>query len=422
MRQIGSTDKGSVRIRLDKELNKSARLRFKLGKRAVAFFSLLIVLITFAVFFTVDNFSTLFSKKIELNADYQLLESDNNLLPGIIVPAPNPVKDKENPINGVTMTSAEYEELIKRHPIAIVINNHTAARPQFGLSKADIVMEVLAEGGITRYVPIFYQNYDVSKIGPVRSLRYYMIMFTSGFADAIILHEGWAGFDNQPDETYREQTDARGAVYKYHIKSIQSAASRYRDLQKARKDGYVHALYTDFAKIVPEIARLQKALNWKIGSAELQPIKFKYEDKLEDRGDFKGVSIAFLSLSKNDYSARFTYDKATNTYPRFIAGKADIDLLTNSQIAPKNVIIEWHNYSDANDGHGRIIIDMLGEDKAIILRDGKVIEGKWKKDERLSRTKYYTAEGEEIAVNRGQIWVVNVVKVGDRLVSNVNFD
>ena len=37
------------------------------------------------------------------------------------------------------------------------------------------------------------------------------------------------------------------------------------------------------------------------------------------------------------------------------------------------------------------------------------------------QTKYFDAEGNEIPLNRGQIWIVVAVKVGDREVSNVNF-
>ena len=379
-------------------------------------------MLIFSLVFVTDT-SGLLKQKIYLNAEFRLISPMVAGVETFIVPEPNQVKDKENPINGVLMTGADYEQLLLRTPIAISTNNFTSARPQYGLSKADVVLEVLAEGGITRYVPVFYQNYDVTKVGPVRSLRYYMITFASEYADAIILHEGWAGFDNAPDEHYREQTDARGAVFKYRIKSMQTAASRYRDKEKAKKDGYVHSLYTDFGRINPEIERLKKAYGWKIGSATgLEPLKFKTDAPLEERGDFKKVTTQFLSLNKSEYTSGFNYDKESNTYKRFIWNKDDIDLLTGEQIAPKNVIIEWHNYGDAGDGHGRIIIDMIAEDKVVILNDGKVQEGKWKKECRTCRTKYFDANGAEIPLVRGQNWVQIAVKVGDRLVSNVKFD
>jgi len=287
------------------------------------------------------------------------------------------------------------------------------------LSKADLVWEVLSEAGITRYVAVYFGNYDVEKIGPVRSLRYYMIEFASGLADAIILHHGWAGFGKE-NAVYTEKTDAVTAIYKYGIKNIQTAASTYRDKEKAWNDGYVHSLYTDFGRIVPEIERLQKSKGWELGSSELEPLKFKYDELYEDRGNMTEMDIEFLSTEVANYKAAFRYDKKTNTYKRFIAGKEDIDLITGIQIAPKNVVIEWHDYYNPYDGYSRIVIEVIGENNVTILRDGMVIEGTWKKECRTCRTKYFDELGDEIELVRGQIWVVVAVKTGEKLVSKVN--
>ena len=55
-------------------------------------------------------------------------------------------------------------------PVAIMIDNMASARPQSGLINADIVYEMPAEGGITRYMAI-YHHQSSDKIGPVRSAR-----------------------------------------------------------------------------------------------------------------------------------------------------------------------------------------------------------------------------------------------------------
>lgn len=358
----------------------------------------------------------------------QLLKSDNLQLEklgakkniAVTMVPPSPTIPKYSPINGIEIANTNYQVVMDRHPLAVVVNNHKDARPQSGLSAADTVLEVLAEGGITRYVAIYHNNYDVSKVGPIRSLRYYMIEFASGYSDAMILHHGWAGFDGAAFERYNARTDARGAVSKFGIKDIHTEASTYRDPVKAKKSGYVHALYTDFTRINKEIDRLSKASGWDLGVDETLSLKFKEDAPVEARGLFQSVDVKFISLSTSDYTARFTYDKATNTYPRLIGGIADVDELTNTQISPKNVIIEWHNYADANDGHSRIVIDMEGQDKATILRDGEVVEATWKKECRTCRTRYYDTLGEEVLLNRGQIWIVNAIKVQERLISTVD--
>lgn len=358
----------------------------------------------------------------------QLLKSDNLQLEklgakkniAVTMVPPSPTIPKYSPINGIEIANTNYQVVMDRHPLAVVVNNHKDARPQSGLSAADTVLEVLAEGGITRYVAIYHNNYDVSKVGPIRSLRYYMIEFASGYSDAMILHHGWAGFDGAAFERYNARTDARGAVSKFGIKDIHTEASTYRDPVKAKKSGYVHALYTDFTRINKEIDRLSKASGWDLGVDETLSLKFKEDAPVEARGLFQSVDVKFISLSTSDYTARFTYDKATNTYPRLIGGISDVDELTNTQISPKNVIIEWHNYADANDGHSRIVIDMEGQDKATILRDGEVVEATWKKECRTCRTRYYDTLGEEVLLNRGQIWIVNAIKVQERLISTVD--
>ena len=53
----------------------------------------------------------------------------------------------------------------------VMIDNMEDARPQSGLDKADVVFEIEAEGGITRYMALFYNN-GADKIGPCRSARY----------------------------------------------------------------------------------------------------------------------------------------------------------------------------------------------------------------------------------------------------------
>jgi hypothetical protein len=394
-------------------------------KRYLVITSILIIILLLPLFYLLDQSATqikLFKRTKKIETEYKLVKSTNNNYLSILleVPEPTQLKDKQNPINGIMMTADEYSKMIINHPIAMTVNNHVSARPQHGLNKADVVLEILAEGGITRLVPIFYQNYDVEKVGPIRSLRYYMIEFALGYGDAMILHHGWAGHDGAPFETYREKTDARGAVRKHGVKSIQTAGSTYRDQEKARKDGYVHALYTGFGKVVPEVNRLVAGQKWKLGGEVVEPISFKFDEDISSRGDVKGFDFSFMSLGGSDYKIKFEYDIQSNTYKRSVGNKQDIDLNDNKQISPKNVIIEWHEYADGRDGHGRLIIETIGEGDVQIFRDGKLIEGKWKKECMKCRTKYYNKDGSAIEIVRGQIWIVSGIRVGERKISNLS--
>ena len=54
---------------------------------------------------------------------------------------------------------------------ALMVNNLVDARPQRGLSKAQMLFEIKVEGGITRFMPVFNDYHDIDEIGPIRSGR-----------------------------------------------------------------------------------------------------------------------------------------------------------------------------------------------------------------------------------------------------------
>ncbi|MGH2773055.1 MAG: DUF3048 domain-containing protein, partial [Actinomycetota bacterium] len=78
-----------------------------------------------------------------------------------------PPKPKYCALNGKEVSSDFKAD---RPAVAIKVDNHPRARPQSGLEAADIVYEELAEGGITRFITIWYCT-ESAKVGPVRSAR-----------------------------------------------------------------------------------------------------------------------------------------------------------------------------------------------------------------------------------------------------------
>ncbi|MDE8721632.1 DUF3048 domain-containing protein, partial [Alistipes putredinis] len=85
-----------------------------------------------------------------------------------------PKEKREADKNIYPLTGLEADGNVQQRPLAVVVNNHPKARPQSGLSKADIVIEALSEGPITRFLAI-YQSEMPEAAGPVRSAREYFI-------------------------------------------------------------------------------------------------------------------------------------------------------------------------------------------------------------------------------------------------------
>ncbi|HSM01484.1 MAG TPA: DUF3048 domain-containing protein [Acidimicrobiia bacterium] len=75
--------------------------------------------------------------------------------------------DFASPLNGLP---AQDTLALDRSVIAIKIDNHPEARPQSGLLEADAVIELLVEGGFTRFIALFHDN-ESDFVGPIRSLR-----------------------------------------------------------------------------------------------------------------------------------------------------------------------------------------------------------------------------------------------------------
>ena len=96
-------------------------------------------------------------------------------------PEPEPEPDPDlfvaegnvNPLTG--LCDGISDEALEHRPVAVMINNMIDALPQWGISQADIIYEMLAEGRITRFLAIFQDYSKIEKLASIRSARpYYM--------------------------------------------------------------------------------------------------------------------------------------------------------------------------------------------------------------------------------------------------------
>ena len=107
-------------------------------------------------------------------------------------------KTEACPLNGKLYTKPERAIWEKRRPLAVMLENSVDARPQSGISKADIIYEAVAEGGITRFMGLFYCGVaEKTEFAPVRSARTYFVDWVSEY-DALYNHVGGAGVCSDP--------------------------------------------------------------------------------------------------------------------------------------------------------------------------------------------------------------------------------
>ena len=243
-----------------------------------------------------------------------------------------------------------------KRPIAIMINNIGDAIPQSGISSADVIYEATVEGGITRMMAMF-ENYDkISRIGSVRSCRFYFPYWAVEW-DAIYAHFGQSGFamdflkSGKVDALNAMDNSAFVTFYKKNVK---------KHFQFA-KYGTEYILKTGF-----KASRIDT--NY--------PVNHSY----------------------------FVYNKKTKLYERFQFGTAHIDELNQKQLTCSNVIIQQADAPLFGDGKS-VDFQIVGSGKGMYFTRGKGIKIIWKKSKDTSITHFYDEKGKEIKLNTGKTFI-----------------
>ncbi|MGB9706588.1 MAG: DUF3048 domain-containing protein [Microgenomates group bacterium] len=314
-------------------------------------------------------------------------------------------------LNGEMFTKDERKIWEQRRPLTVMIENHAEARPQSGLSRADIVYEAVAEGGITRFLAVFYCGASAQEvtIGPVRSARTYFLDFASEYGDyPLYAHVGGA---NLPGPA-----NALGQIADYGWLKKGNDLNQFaigfpffwRDYERiGHPVATEHTMYSTTDKLW-EVAHKRgldaqddEGNRW---DKNFTSWKFKDEAPLEKRGETTKIEFDFWKGYK-DYTVSWEYDREANLYQRLNGGIPHKDLNNGKQLTAKVVIIQFMEEKGPIDELKHLLYKTIGKGKAIVFQDGQAIQANWSKVDRQTRTKFSDAKGKEIEFNGGQIWV-----------------
>jgi hypothetical protein len=274
----------------------------------------------------------------------------------------------------------EKESPFGSRPLSIMIENSKGARPQTGLDKANIVYEVLAEGGITRFLAIYYDQ-EAEVVGPVRSARPYFVS-KSLEHQAIYVHIGGS---EEADNFIKEE----------RIDDINEFVD-FQPFWRTQDREPPHNLYTS-------TIQLRKEAN-KLGYVEMikkQDYQFETEsnEKLTGRQN-NSIVIPY----NNDYTVSYKYQPESMKYLRFINNEPHIDAQTKKQLVVDNIIIQFAP-TKIIDEEGRLAIDFIGKGKGLLFFKGSSEEITWEKQDLESRTVFLDKEGNRIALTPGNVWI-----------------
>ena len=211
-------------------------------------------------------------------------------------PEPEPyVPAGTNPLTGEPMEPA-YE---KNRPVAVMLNNLKAAQPQLGVSQADIIYEVPAEGGITRILGIYQSLEGVGTLGSIRSARPYYLELALGH-DALYVHAGGS------PQAYQD-IPAWGVDNMDGVNGGSDAKIFWRDADRRKTMDYEHTLVISGEKIL-EYAASHFRTEHKDGYVYTQAFA-------GDGTPAGGAAAEHVTLKFSNYkTGKFDYDSETGKY------------------------------------------------------------------------------------------------------------
>ena len=263
-------------------------------------------------------------------------------------------------------------------PFMVMVENSTDARPQSGLSHADIIYETLAEGGIPRFIALFQQSYP-EMIGPVRSVRPYFIdiaeMYNVPFA-----HCGGS------EEALTEISNSTSLM---SINEISNGNYFWRNKDRVAP----HNLYTSSTNIINYIDSKLWSVSYN------NPLTF-------DNNYFKSSEISSVNNIKiliNKYY-NTSYEFKNNLFTKYMDGVETIDINNNEPLTFSNIVIQKTNITLSSD-NTHLNIPLTGSGEGYVISQGKYLPVTWSNEESNNKTILKDKEGNIVPLSSGKtIW------------------
>ncbi|HET9560561.1 MAG TPA: DUF3048 domain-containing protein [Propionibacteriaceae bacterium] len=261
-------------------------------------------------------------------------------------------------------------EVSDHEVIAAKVENIGAARPQVGLSQADITFIQEVEGAQTRLLAVYHSRFP-KRLGPIRSARSTDAQLLPLFGKPGLVYSGANAsvqrkIDNASIVPIRRSTRDSRRVAPHNVFVNLDKIAKSTKLAKAKSIGWT------FNDAAPRGATAN-AVKVRVG---------------HDTFDFR--------YSSGRYTVRWNGSRYADGDSGAIS-KAD-----------NVVIMKVRNHPDGNrdvQGVPSVQSDTVGTGAVTIYRDGRKIEGRWERTEAAAPLRFSDKSGNVIALKPGQTWV-----------------
>ncbi len=288
-----------------------------------------------------------------------------------------------NPFTG----AAGYDErYLKERAVGIVVENSPAARPQWGMSTPDMVLEYEVEGGISRMLWIYANADEVpAAVGPVRSARHDIVELALGW-DLIFIHCGGS-------------PTALNMIRDYAGTLPEVEGLRYDDLcfyrDGSRDVSAEHTLVLQGEKLRYAFS----ALDIDTAVPRSYPLFFENSPHALPNGG-SGVHIEYSGY----YTYDFKYNVSTGKYDRSLNGNPVTDA-EGIGCDYTNVLVLYVDTVDLGDSDGHIDLLLENGGSGLYFSGGRMETVHWEKNGETAPLRLLNAEDAPLALNPGNSYV-----------------
>ena len=294
--------------------------------------------------------------------------------------------DKMSPFTGLELPPEIWLQRPKR-VLAFKIDNNLNARPQSGLQEADAVMEILVEGGMTRFLA-FFMDKSSTYVGPIRSARPTDPTLVRPYGGILVVSGATAGLIPAIREMGVPVLEEVSSPTMFRIPSREAPHNLYADTDLVRE--YIDERGFLFNQDISPLYNFgNDQSNWNLGANR---VTVKYSD----------FSTVIWKSDDEQYN-RFIIDGYSNdegaVAHEFITSDGYTDILKVSTV----VVIQGPLYNDEVTTLPSVLT--VGVGPVTIFHEGKYIEGTWRRNDMADSFEFLDLDQNKIQVPPSKQWI-----------------
>lgn len=267
--------------------------------------------------------------------------------------------------------------------LGVKIGDTASGKPQFGLAGADLVYVELAEGGATRLIAI-YASHRPDAVGPVRSVRSSDPEVLGAFGPMALAFSGGAA----------------GVLEEFAGSSlVDASAAAHPDAYHRDPDRRApYNLLLDVDRVSDQVS----------GAAGVRDIGLVWSADEPNADSARRVSRFTVTMGSTPVA--FSWDASAGRWVRQRGGRA-VTGADGEPTTTRNVLVQFCRVTpDRSDidqaGNPAQYTHAVGDGRAVLFRDGRMIDGRWSRDDASDPTRYTDRDGDELTLRPGGVWVL----------------